>query len=188
MRKNAETHILHDIAPIVLSVLVAILLVKTGVLATLLSSLQGSDVWGPLIAGMFFTTIFTTAPAIAALGTISLLHGVFFTALFGAIGSALGDLLLFSFFHEHFVVHINEMLSHERMLRRIHLLFKRRFFRWITIFIGGVILASPLPDEPAIALLGLSRVPVVYFTLLSFVFNFLGILLIGLAAHSLAGG
>ncbi len=187
LKQQREMHILHDVALIILSIVFALFLVRSGLLTDLLSSAAGAGIWGPIVAGMFFTTIFTTAPAIAALGTVSLSHGIFYTALFGAMGSMLGDLFLFKFIHKRFAVHINEMLSHGRVWRRFHLLFKRRFFRWITIFIGGAILASPLPDEPAIALLGLSRVPTAYFALLSFVSNFIGILLIGLAARSLAG-
>lgn len=179
-----ENHILNDIAIIVLSVLVAILLVRTGVLVNLLSSVGGA--WGALIAGMFFTSLFTTAPAIAALGEIALMQGVFMTALFGAVGSMLGDLLIFKFVRDRFSEHITEMMAHQSIWRRYHLLFKRRFFRWVTFFVGGFILASPLPDELGIAVLGFSKMRSNYFALLSFGFNFLGILAIGLIAQAFA--
>ncbi len=184
MRKQNENHILQDIALIVLSVLIAVLLVRTDVLANLLISTGETGIWGSLIAGIFFTSIFTTAPAIAALGEISLLQGIFNTALFGAIGAVVGDLIIFQFVRDRFSGHISEIVMHQSIWRRLRLLFKRRFFRWITFFVGGFILASPLPDELGIAVLGFSKMRLKYFVFLSFVFNFLGIAVIGLITRS----
>ncbi len=181
-----ENHILQDIAIIVLSVLVAVLLVRTDVLANLLISVGEMGMFGTFIAGMFFTSIFTTAPAIAALGEMSLMQGIFNTALFGAIGSVVGDLIIFRFVRDRFSGHVSEILTHQSVWRRFHLLFKRRFFRWITFLVGGLILASPLPDELGVAVLGFSKMRVKYFALLSFAFNFLGIVVIGLVAQLLA--
>ncbi len=178
-------HILQDIALVVLSVLVAILLVRTNVLANLLTSTKEVGIVGAFITGMFFTSIFTIAPATVALGEISLLHGLFGTAFFGAIGSTLGDVIIFRFVRNRFSEHVAEILTHQSVWRRFHLLFKRRFFRWITFFVGGFILASPLPDELGIAILGFSKMRVRYFAALSFVLNFLGIVVIGLVARSL---
>ena len=187
MKKHAGNgnYILQDVALIVLSVLVAVLLVRTSVLSSLLVSAGEMQVFGAFIAGMFFTSIFTTAPAIVALGEISLLQGIFSTALFGAAGCVVGDLIIFRFFRNRLSEHIAEIVTHRSVWRRFHLLFARRFFRWITFFVGGFILASPLPEELGIAILGFSKMRVKYFALLSFVFNFFGILVIGFVARSL---
>jgi len=183
--KNGN-HILQDVAIVILSILVAVMLVRTNVLANLLASTGELEVLGAFVAGMFFTSIFTTAPAMAALGEISLLQGVFGTALIGAVGSVIGDLLIFRFVKDRFSEHIAELIGHKSIWRRFHLLFKRRFFRWFTFLAGGLILASPLPDELGIAMLGFSKMRFQYFIALSFVFNFAGITLIGLVAQSLA--
>lgn len=185
-RRTNGNHILQDIAIIALSVLIAVLLVRTGVLANMLASTSETGAWGAFIAGMFFTSIFTTAPAIAALAEVSLLHSIFGTALFGAIGAVIGDFIIFRFVRDRFSEHVAEIAAHQSVWRRYRLLFKRRFFRWITFFVGGLILASPLPDELGIAFLGFSKMRVKYFAVLSFVFNFLGIVAIGLVARSLA--
>ncbi|MBI4066014.1 hypothetical protein HY412_02400 [Candidatus Kaiserbacteria bacterium] len=185
-RNGNESHVLADIAIIVLSVLVAVLLVQTEVLTNLLASAEQLEIFGAFVAGMFFTSIFTTAPAIAALGEISVMQGIFYTALLGAAGSVLGDLIIFRFIRDRFSEHVSEIMAHQSIWRRFHLLFKRRFFRWFTFLLGGLILASPLPDELGIAVLGFSKMRVKYFALLSFVFNFLGILAIALIARSFA--
>src|SRR5262249_43219313 len=51
--------------------------------------------------------------------------------------------------------------------------------RWLSFFVGGLIIASPLPDELGIGLLGVARLRTAWFVLLSYAFNFLGILAIG---------
>ena len=183
--KNGN-HILQDVAIVILSILVAVMLVRTNVLANLLASTGELEVLGAFVAGMFFSSIFTTAPAMAALGEISLLQGVFGTALIGAVGSVIGDLLIFRFVKDRVSEHIAELIGHKSIWRRLRLLFKRRFFRWFTFLVGGLILASPLPDELGIAVLGFSKMRFQYFIALSFVFNFAGIALIGLVAQSLA--
>ncbi len=185
-RKRNGNHLLQDIALIVLSVLIAVLLVRTDVLANLFISAEAMGIWGAFVAGIFFTSIFTTAPAIVALGEVSLLQGIFNTAFFGAMGAVVGDLIILKFVRDRFSEHVSEIVMHQSIWRRFHLLFKRRFFRWITFFVGGFILASPLPDELGIAVLSFSKVRMKYFVLLSFVFNFLGIAVIGLVARSFA--
>ena len=187
-KQNGDrSYLLQDVAIVVISVLVAVLLVRTNTLANLLTSTEGMGFWGAFVAGMFFTSLFTTAPAMAALGEVSLLHGILYTAVFGALGSVVGDLIIFRFMRDRFSDHIAEMLTHQSIWRRLHLLFKRRVFRWGTLLVGGLILASPLPDELGITVLGFSKMRMGYFAELSFVFNFLGILVIGLVARSFVG-
>ena len=69
---------------------------------------------------------------------------------------------------------------------RFFKIFHRKTFRSVLPFIGGLIIASPLPDELGLTLLGLARMRPSRFLLLSFTFNSIGILLIALAAHSLS--
>ena len=96
----------------------------------------------------------------------------------------IGDLLIFRFVRDRMVIHLNELLPHKRRSRRLAHILKNRFFRYLTFLMGGLIIASPLPDELGISLLGLSRMREAYFVPLSFAFNFLGICLIGIVAAS----
>jgi hypothetical protein len=72
-----------------------------------------------------------------------------------------------------------------RKRKRLRQLLEGRGFRWLTFFAGGLVIASPLPDELGISLLGLSRVRIRWFVVVSYAFNFLGILLIALAARQM---
>ena len=186
-RRRNGNHILVDVWLIAASVLVALVLARTHVLTQLLTSTKELELLGTLVAGMFFTSIFTTAPAIATLGEIALTQSVYLTAFVGAVGSVLGDLLIFRFMRDRISADVYELLREERLLGRMRKIFKFKHFRWFTLLAGVLLIASPLPDELGIALLGFSRVNARYFVMLSFVFNFLGILGIGFTARMLAG-
>ncbi len=184
-RNHTKGSLLQDAAVVLLSVAAAVALVRTDILTHVLSFL-GDGTWlGSFIAGLFFTSMLTTAPAIVMLGTLAKADAILPTALFGALGAVVGDIVIFRFVRDRFSEHILELLKHQHKGKRIRMIFKMRFFRWLSFFVGGLIIASPLPDELGIGLLGFSRIRMRFFVLLSFVFNFIGILLIGLAAYAI---
>ena len=185
MNNHRNNFLLQDVAIIILSVLVAVVLVRTEVVIKLLTSAKELEMLGSFVAGMFFTSIFTTAPAIVALGEIANANSVFITALFGGMGALVGDLIIFKFIKNRLSEHLMELIKHQSGRKRLRVLFKLKYFRWLTIFLGGAIIASPLPDELGIGLLGFSKMRTSLFVVLSFSFNFVGIALIGLIAKSL---
>lgn len=182
---NNKNFILQDLAVIALSVIVAVILAKTDVLTKFLISTRELELLGSFIAGMFFTSVFTTAPAIATLGEIARANSVVPTAFFGAMGAVIGDLVIFRFIRDRFSEHLMELVKHQGAGKRIKVLFKLKIFRWLTFLAGGLIISSPLPDEMGIILLGFSKMNTARFIPLSFVFNFIGILLIGWVAKAL---
>jgi hypothetical protein len=182
-RKNE--FLLWDVLIIIVSVAVALALSQTGILMSLLASAAGWQLVGSFVAGLFFTSVFTTAPAIVALGEISLVHPLLSVALFGAIGAVVGDLIIFRFVRDRFSEHVLTLVGHRSLGKRVQALLKLRLFRWVSFFVGGLVIASPLPDELGISLLGFSKLTTQSFIVLSFSFNFVGIVLIGLVAQSL---
>ncbi|MEI6346206.1 MAG: hypothetical protein WCO79_03160 [bacterium] len=173
----------HDFLVLAASIILAVVLVQTGILSQLLVSTGHGQFVGSFVAGLFFTSIFTTAPAIVALGQIASMNTIILTAFFGAIGATLGDIVIFRFVRDRFSEHLTEVILHNSTAKRVSTIFRRRSFRWFTFFVGGVIIASPLPDELGIGLLGMSHLKMRRFVPLSFVCNFIGIVLIGLAAR-----
>lgn len=182
-RKN--NFLLQDVAIVVLSIIIAVILVKTNVLIRILTSTQELELLGSFIAGMFFTSVFTTAPAIVTLGEIAKANSILPTAIFGAMGAVVGDLIIFRFVRDRFSEHLTEIIKHQGAGKRIKLLLKLKIFRWLTFLAGGLIIASPFPDELGISLLGFSKMRTSWFIPLSFTFNFIGILLIGWVAKAL---
>ncbi len=137
-----------------------------------------------LVAGLFFTSLLTTAPAIAVLGELSLEGNIFFIALAGALGAMVGDYLMFMFVRDRVSRDASYLLRGPRVRRALHI-FKSRHFRRVLPVVGALIIASPLPDELGLALLGVSQMSTVRFFIIAYSMNFLGIMFVGLAARGL---
>lgn len=182
---NKKYFLLNDILLIVVSIVVALLLIKTDALEKILNSTQEFHLLGSFITGIFFTSIFTTAPAIVTLGEISQNNSIVLTAIFGALGAVVGDLVIFQFVKDRLSEHIMELVNHQSGGKRIRAVFKRNSFKWLAFLIGGLIIASPLPDELGISFLGFSKMKLSRFIAVSFIFNFIGIFIIGLVATAL---
>src|SRR3989344_2435315 len=184
MGKN-KNNLIKDVAIVLLSIMLAVLLVKTQALARILTSTKELEIIGSFMAGMFFTSIFTTVPAIVTLGEIAQVNSVFLTAFFGGLGAVVGDLIIFRFVRDRFSEHLVALVATKSGKVRLKSLFRLKLFRWLTFLIGGFIIASPLPDELGISLLGFSKMRMSLFVILSLAFNFFGIILIGLVAKIL---
>lgn len=174
-----------DISIIVCSIIISIFLAKTDLLVDILTATKGLEVFGSFVAGIFFTSAFTTAPATVTLGEIAQVNSILLVAFFGAVGAALGDLIIFRFVKDRFSKHLMELLKKKGGKERIKHLLRLRYFRWLTLLLGGLIIASPLPDELAVILLGFSKMRPSLFIPFSFISNFIGITMIGLVARAL---
>ncbi len=150
----------------------------------LLEYLGGGTILASFVAGMFFTSVATTAPSLAVLGELSLAGNFIVVALVGGLGAVLGDFVLFTFVRDRISRDASFLLRGPRAMRVLHI-FKHRRFRRVLPIVGALIIASPLPDELGLALMGFSKMSNRYFFVISYIMNVAGILLIGLVAHSL---
>ncbi len=95
--QNEKNNIMRDLGVVALSIVIAIILAKTGALAGILTSTQEWTILGSLVAGIFFVSIFTAAPAGVVLFELAAANPIWEVALFGGIGALIGDLLIFRF-------------------------------------------------------------------------------------------
>ncbi|MDP2934019.1 MAG: hypothetical protein Q8N81_07910, partial [bacterium] len=102
----------------------------------------------------------------------------------GGLGALIGDLIIFRFVKDRVSEHFYYLMRVSKS-ERLFSIFKLKLFRWIIPFVGALIIASPLPDEIGVTMLGLSKMKNSYFILLSFLLNSAGILIIGLIAKAL---
>ncbi len=177
-----KNFLMHDFGIVALSIVIALILAKTGVLISILTATQSLEILGSFIAGVFFTSIFTMAPAMVALGQIAQHNSIWVTAFFGGLGAVVGDLIIFRFVRDKLSEHLSQLLQEKGISKRIKAIFEVKLFRWLTFLLGALIIASPLPDELGISLLGFSKMRTSWFIPLSFIANFGGILLIGFVA------
>ena len=182
--ENPKNNLMRDLGIIIFSIVIAVILVKTGALKDLLTSTQELKLVGSFVAGIFFVSVFTAVPATVGLAEIAQSNPVFLVAFFGGIGALVGDLVIFRFIKDRladdFLCLIKKSKS-ERWVSVFHL----KLFRWLVPLVGALIVASPLPDELGLTMMGLSKMRTSLFIPLSFLLNSLGILVIGLIAQSL---
>ncbi len=166
---------------VVLSIIAAVFMLKSNWLYSVIAGFGSYDYLGAFLAGIFFAYGFTTAPAIAVLFIISTTLNPFAVAILGATGAILSDFFIFKFMKKEVIGEINhianELHYHPHMSKKW-----MRFIKRISPLIGGIIIASPFPDELAAAILGTIDFDIKEFLAIAFVFKFVSILVIGLIA------
>ncbi len=156
MTEAQKNILIKDAAIICISIAVAVLLGRSNAIESLLVISEGFHWLEGFIAGMFFTSAFSTAPAMVVLGKIAQNGSPLDTAFFGALGALCGDMVLFQFARESLSQDFFTLVGKKEKGRLRHI-FHLRLFRWFTPFVGALIVASPLPDELAMMLMGFSK-------------------------------
>lgn len=184
MKGKGRNHsgLIRDLAIVALSIFVAINLAESGAIERFLANTRNVVFLESFVAGIFFTSVFTTAPSIVAILEIAKSGTPLWElAIFGGLGAMVGDLVIFRFVRDSLAEDVTELIRGQK--GRWIKIFKFRSFRWVAAFLGAVIIASPIPDEVGLTLLGFSKVKTKYFLPISFVFNSIGILVIGILAR-----
>lgn len=168
------------------SVAVAWMLTATDVASFLLGISKEFELLAIFIAGFCFVSIFTILPATIVLGQFAVENSLPIVVLFGGIGALCGDYVIFRFFRNRVSgdMHYLASLSVFKQIKHFHRL---RVSRWLFAIIGAIVIASPLPDEVGLAMMGLTKIGMRLFVLLSFSLNALGILMIGMVARAITG-
>ena len=180
---GVKNHLYQDIIIIVVGIVFAIWLAKSGTIDRLIGFTGGFWIISSFVAGSFFTSAFTTAPAIAILGELGQTNPIFWTAFFGGLGALLGDFILFKFVRDRFTNDLMALIGKRGSEKLAHI-FHRKLFRWFSPFVAAFIIASPLPDELGVTILGLVKSRAFIFIPFSFLANFFGILVIALIARA----
>lgn len=185
---NAQTrhheHILVDIGIISLSFGVTYWLITSGTLQEIVNVARGLRFIEEFVGGVLFTSAFTTVPAVVLLGEIARTNSIWFTAFVGALGALFGDLVLFTFVKDRFSEDLLALIGKKGKDWFRHII-KTKLFRRFSPLIAAIIIGSPFPDELAVVMLGFAKTRTPLFILFSFASNFLGILIVALAAKAI---
>ncbi|MEK7609847.1 MAG: hypothetical protein AAB470_01850 [Patescibacteria group bacterium] len=172
-RIKARHELLKDLLFILSGIVIAVLLSQGGLLDSFIYIL-GSGAFASFVAGIFFTSAFTIAPSSLALARIIESVPLQTVAFWGALGALCGDLILFLFIRDKFTDDLKNSLK-PSIVKHILSSFHLGFMKWLSPIIGAFIIASPLPDELGLTLLGISKTRLSLLIPISFVMNFLGI-------------
>lgn len=151
---------------------------------TVIKSVGSLGYVGAFVAGMFFVSTFTAAPAAVVMFKLAEYLNPLEVALFAGLGAMLGDYIIFRALKDNVFAELQPIFT--RMGGKYLVdLFKTPYFAWLLPLVGAIIIASPLPDEAGISILGLSRLSRRQFLLISFLLNATGIFFVVLLAKSI---
>lgn len=185
MKYRERQHIYIDGSILVLSIILAFFIAKLDIVSYVVDFPPGFMLMKIFIAGLAFTSMFTIAPSIVVLAKFTTIYPLWIVATVGAIGALFTDIVIFTFFRNRVAEDFKVLLSHARWLRPFRIMHTVRLFRWVSVAVGAVIIASPLPDELGLAIMGISNLSLRAFIPISLSLNFIGIWFIGLVAQSL---
>lgn len=133
---------------------------------------------GAFFAGVLFVSTFTVATGAIILLVLAETLSPVEIGLIAGLGAVVGDFVIFRFVKDDLAREITRIYN--MFDRRHH--FKRvlhtKYFSWTLPVIGAVIIASPLPDEIGVSLMGISKLRTYQFLLVSFILNAVGIALV----------
>jgi hypothetical protein len=163
----------YDLIALLASVIAGIILFTSRDFASLIHGLGNFSYANAVIAGALFTSAITTGPATAALYYLAGDMNIILLAFLGALGAVVGDFIIYNVLKKtiHYVTHESKF--------RLEI---PRKYNLLAFLLAGAIIASPLPDELGFAILGASKIHIKHVLLFSYVFNFIGILIIGVIA------
>jgi len=169
---------------LVLSIILLSLVADTEIAHALIEQIGTYGYVGAAVAGIFFVSTFTFAPASVILFHLAQEFNPVLVSVCAGAGAVVGDLLIFRFLKDRVFEELRPLFYKYGGLRLSALLATPRF-EWIASVIGAVIIASPFPDEVGIALMGFSRLSSWQFASVAFMLNTLGIYAIALLARSM---
>lgn len=185
MRQKWRRYHYKNLSFLALSFLVTFLLFKIEAFHSLLLHLGKFGYIGAFIGGMLFVSTFTVSIGTVILLILAQTLRPIEIGIIAGIGAVLSDATIFHFIrskglieevHNFFKYFGGDKISH---------LIHTKYFSWTLPVVGALIIASPLPDELGVGLIGISKLKPFQFILLSFILNSIGIFLIVSAAYVL---
>jgi hypothetical protein len=173
-KRKMHKHTPYKAALIIMSIILAIFILRSEFLKTYISGLGEWGIIGALISGMFYAYSFTLAPALASLILIAEDIHPMLASFFAAVGATFGCYLLFAMIRHHLpkTSLIEKIKDEERVI------LKKLKYHWVLPLFVAIIFASPLPDELGVSLLGLAHVNKYKFMALVFALSFIGFLIV----------
>lgn len=160
-----------------ISIVVLALLFRNDFFHSWLLNLGDYGYLGAFFAGMLFVSTFTvTIGAFILFILTESLNPLEIGAIAG-LGAVVGDIAIFHLVRDNIateIAEIYERVGGKHLTKILH----TKYFSWTLPVLGALIIASPLPDELGVSLMGIAKMKTYKFIILSFILNSIGIFLI----------
>lgn len=158
---------------LLLGILVAFVFSRSQTFNNLLLHLGNFGYLSAFIAGMLFVSTFTIVTGALILMTLAKTLSPMELILLAGIGAVIGDLLIFLFVKDEVTKEIEpiyEEIAGSHLKKILH----TKYFGWTLPVVGAFIIISPLPDELGVSLMGVSKMKINKFLVISWVSHTLG--------------
>ena len=179
MATNHKTHWKYkNLTAVFIGIVVAIILSQNETFHSFLLHLGNFGYIGAFIAGILFVSTFTVATSALVLLVLAETLSPIEIGLIAGLGAVVGDMLIFRLIKDNLTYEIEDIYNHMDRKKHLKKLFHSKYFNWMLPVIGSIIIASPLPDEIGVSLIGISKMNTFKFILISYILNSIGIFLI----------
>jgi len=133
---------------------------------------------GAFLAGVLFVSTFTVATGAIILLVLTETLSPIEIGLIAGLGAVVGDFAIFRFVKDDLSGEIKAIYEKFDGGHHFKKVLHTKYFSWTLPVLGAVIIASPLPDEIGVSLIGISKMTTFKFLLISFLLNAIGIFLV----------
>lgn len=132
---------------------------------------------GAFIAGMLFVSTFTVSIGAIILLVLAERLSAVEIGIIAGLGGVVGDLTIFRFIKDNLIDEITPIYNFLGG-KYVTSVLTSKYFSWTLPVIGALVIASPLPDELGVSLMGIAKMKTSHFTILSFILNAVGVFLV----------
>ncbi|MBI2465426.1 hypothetical protein HYV64_04765 [Candidatus Shapirobacteria bacterium] len=176
--KPHHHHKRHNVFLLVSGVFFAIVLAYSPLLNTLLEYFSPHPLITAFIAGVLFASTFTVATGGILLIKLSEHYSPLLLILSAGMGAAFCDYLIFSLVKDKAPTHVAPVYKNMFNHSHLHKILHTHYFAWTLPVIGAIVMASPLPDEIAVSLLGISKLTDTKFILIALTSHLIGMAIV----------
>lgn len=166
----------HNISLLLIGLISAFIISRLPFFAEIIKYIGDLGLFGAFLSGMLFASTFTVATGGLLLISLTNTLNPFGLVFASACGAVFADLLIFHFVKDNVSAEVTpiyeKFLAHHHLKKILH----TRYFSWTLPVLGAMIIASPLPDELGVSLMGMSAMTVSRFALVSFFSHTLGMI------------
>ncbi|QQG40629.1 MAG: hypothetical protein HYV37_03615 [Candidatus Levyibacteriota bacterium] len=161
-----------------ISLIIAFFISRYEPFHTFLLNLGNFGYIGAFLGGVLFVSTFTVATGAVILLVLAETLSPVEIGIIAGLGAVVGDFTIFRFIKDNLASELKSIYDHLDGDHHLTKLLHSKYFGWTLPVIGALIIASPLPDEIGVSLMGIAKMKTYQFLLLSFVLNVVGIFLV----------
>jgi len=183
MRISRHKH--KNLLFLIFGLIIAFLVISNKNINELVLGLKQFSYFGVFLGGMLFVSTFTFATGVVILFSLAEHIPTLPMILLATFGAVFADYLIFRFVKDDVEKEIQPLYTElEKLGKKNHLrkLIHTKYFGWTLPVIGALVMASPLPDELGISLMGISNIKTSQFLIVSLLSHGVGMTIVVSAA------